>query len=84
MPVVRAKFRCDAKTERSYSKNADGTPIIQKDIELNPVMGGSEENKAFWKASPSGKITLGCANLPAADLFEIGKEYYIDFTPAEA
>lgn len=36
----------------------------------------------FWNASPSGSLELGCINLVAADRFELGKEYYLDFTPA--
>ena len=30
-----------------------------------------------------GKIELGTINKAAADAFELGKEYYIDFTRAE-
>ena len=78
MNTVRAKFRCDSITRREgYQK---GTEV--QDIKFHPVMGGSEENTAFFTASPSGEIILGCANAEAAKLFDIGKEYYIDFTLA--
>lgn len=53
---------------------------------MSPVYGGGDpthENAAFWHATPQGKIALGCANRAAADRFETGKQYYVDFTPAE-
>ncbi len=42
----------------------------------------NHENTKFWQASPSGQIQIGCANLAAAEAFELGREYYVDFTPA--
>jgi hypothetical protein len=51
-------------------------------IKLSPVMNGSDENKEFYKYSPSGSIELGTVNEGAATQFEISKEYYVYFTPA--
>jgi hypothetical protein len=54
-------------------------------IKMAPVYGNgdlSHENTKFWNASPSGSLMLGTVNLDAAKQFELGKEYYIDFTPA--
>jgi len=45
------------------------------------VTADSPENKTFWQWTPSGKILLGCTNPEAAEAFEFGREYYIDFTP---
>jgi len=42
-----------------------------------------EENKKFGTHTPSGNIYLGIVNREAADQFEVGKAYYVDFTPAE-
>lgn len=79
-------------------KNPDGSPKLNEDgrqihgpgevrtVVLSPVYANGDpnhENTKFWAASPSGRIELGCANLAAADAFELGKEYYIDFTLAE-
>ncbi len=72
MNAVRAKFKCSSKTIYEGEN---------KQVTLAPVTGGSEENKEFWKYSPSGEIKM-TINGPASDLFEPGKEYYIDFTPA--
>jgi hypothetical protein len=46
---------------------------------MQPVSGGSDENKEFFAASPSGSIELSTVK---ADHFEVGREYYVDFTPA--
>lgn len=82
MPTVRAKFKVDAKEEICNGKSADGTIAKQTNVKLSPVMSGSEENKTFWKWSPGGSIQLACVNQAAADQFELGREYYVDFTPA--
>lgn len=54
------------------------------ELELWPVYSSdpNHENKAFWDATPSGKITLGIKR-GIADHFKPGDEYYIDFTLAE-
>lgn len=65
---VRAKFKCES--------NEKG------DIRLSPVVGGSEENDQFYAATPGGSILLAVVNESAAQQFEVGKEYYVDFSPA--
>jgi hypothetical protein len=71
---VRAKFVCDEVTKTRYGSAR---------VSLYPVSNGSEENEQFWKYTPSGKIELSIENPSAAERFEPGKEYYVDFTPAE-
>jgi hypothetical protein len=51
-------------------------------ISLSPVYGGSKENEQFFSATPGGSINLCIVRPEAADQFEIGKEYYIDFNRA--
>jgi hypothetical protein len=51
-------------------------------LNFTPVCSGSEENKAFWRWTPSGSVQLGTVNQEAWKHFEIGKDYYLDFTPA--
>ncbi len=70
--TIRAKFNV---AEIAKYGNGGGTKVT-----LFPVMGQSEENKAFWQATPSGKIEMHISNPDA--VFEFG-EYYIDFTKAE-
>lgn len=80
MQQVRAKMKVTSVT---LSENwVQGEPPLVS-VVLNPVMGNSEENKKFWKASPSGKVELSILNSEASKQFIIGKEYYVDFTLAE-
>ena len=86
--MVRAKFSVNAITNRQGSKYNETTklydPCVVSTIELWPVCGGSEENKKFFASTPSGKIELGCCNQEAVKMFELSKEYFIDFkTPLE-
>lgn len=76
--TVRAKFKCTSIDRR---QGWGEFKEIQQ-ITLQPVTQNSEENKAFYAASPSGQIVLGCANAEAAKQFDLGKEFYVDFTPA--
>lgn len=69
--MVRAKFKVTAITHYiDYAK-----------VELNPVTSGSEENKQYFSYTPSGKIEMNIKSA-AIEQFEVGKEYYVDFTPA--
>jgi hypothetical protein len=89
---VRAKFKVDA-IKRAMSTvpkpGADGktewVPGEVHSIEMSPVYGKGDpahENTKFWQASPSGSLVLGTVNQSAAEQFELGAEYYIDFTKA--
>jgi hypothetical protein len=71
--MVRAKFTVDSITEF----------ITGKKISLLPVVCGSEENEAFFRYTPSGKIEMQTLNEEAAKQFEVGKNYYVDFTLVE-
>jgi hypothetical protein len=77
---VRAKFICNSITSQKHWDSSKGET---KTIKLTPVTSGSEENKAFYEATPSGSIQLLTLNEEAAKNFELGKSYYVDFTPAE-
>jgi hypothetical protein len=78
--TVRAKFMVRA-IERSMWGNRDQNLVT---VKLVPVTTGSEENKQFYDASPSGSMELGVLNASASAQFELGKEYYVDFTRADA
>lgn len=72
--MVRAKFKCE---EVKAQPDSLGTTIT-----LTPVTSGSEENEKFFKYTPWGKIEMGTINVEASQYFEVGTEYYIDFTKA--
>ncbi len=69
--MTRAKFYVYSKTEF-----ADVWQVV-----LQAVTKTSPENETFWKYTPSGKIEMSIRK-EAGDLFEVGKEYYIDISPA--
>lgn len=76
MSKVRAKFVCVGIQD--YPENE------QKNVVFSPVTTGSEENKSFSKYTPGGSVNLVISyETQAADFFEDGKEYYLDFTKAE-
>lgn len=74
MEKVRAKFNVAEITKWG---NGGGGKVT-----LMPVIGGSDENKSFWKATPSGKIEMYIDNPEAMAAFDFG-EYYVDFTKAD-
>ena len=71
--MVRCKFRCTQKSEVE-------TGYV---ITLVPVNRGTEENEKFFRYTPFGKMEFGTVNSDAAKQFEVGKEYFIDFTKCE-
>lgn len=68
--TVRAKFKCVVPPQQ------EGLVVLEV------VTYGSEENKEFFRYTPFGRIELGTVNPEAFNQFEIGREYYVDFTPA--
>lgn len=72
----------DYEKENGYPKT---TMCELRTVVLNPVYAGNDpkhENSRFWDYSPTGEIRLGTVNPDAWEQFEIGKEYYVDFTAA--
>ncbi len=82
---VRAKFKVDSKVEHFYSGqvmvSVNMTPVGPKWIDGVTIP--DHENSKFWSASPSGEFKLGTVNKDAAAELELGKEYYLDISPAE-
>lgn len=90
---VRAKFKVQklsivaqnlpaGKDENGVWQYAEGRLYT---IHASPVYGNGDpnhENTKFWTATPSGSLELGMINEETAKLFEIGKEYYVDFSDA--
>lgn len=73
--MVRAKF----EVVRNEPASADG----KYDIMLSAVTGGSRENEEYWEWTPSGSFEMQTINKVVADQLEVGKEYYIDISPAD-
>lgn len=75
--MVRAKFV--VLSIKRYDRNSG----MNAEVEMRPVYSSDpkHENKAFWDATPSGQLTMAIKS-DAADYFEPGAEYYLDFTKA--
>lgn len=78
-PCVRAKFKVESITPLV---GGDERPTPEATIRLRPVVSGSKENEAFYRWTPGGEIVLSTVNGNAVKHFEVGKEYYVDFTLA--
>lgn len=66
---------------KMYCSNVE--PIgNQESVNLEAVVSGSDENKSFSDATPSASLRMTISNPSAQGAFEVGKEYYLDFTPA--
>lgn len=70
---IRAKMVCEGVSKTGDSEN----------VALRAVTSGSEENKTFAKYTPSAYVQLTIDNPSAQGAFEQGKEYFVDFSPAE-
>lgn len=77
---VRAKFVVQS------IEDTGNNPENGKTIRLHPVTNSNQsaENAEFFKYTPSGEIFMLMVNPVAAEQFEVGKAYYVDFTPAPA
>ena len=68
--TTRAKFAVIEKTEL----------VGGYKVKLNPIYSGSDEDKTFWKYTPSGEIIMGLVMPETAAQFKVGSFYYVDFT----
>lgn len=81
MPELRAKFIVQ---DVNRSIDNEGKPS-QEHVRLRPVYSSDPESEnAQWsKWTPSGSIELHINNTAAFGRLPLGKEFYVDFTPAE-
>lgn len=78
MSTTRAKFRCASVEFWGDPAN----PETQRNFTFQAVYDHTTaENERFTRATPWGELKMRVDN-PAVQ-FEVGKYYYLDFTPAE-
>ena len=95
--MVRAKMVCIEKSvalQSAYEINnlANAQGISPADylekaglvrVTLKPVFNGSEENLKFANVTlPDGECRMLLVNKAAAEAFEVGQAYYLDFSLA--
>ena len=71
---MRCKMSCGSKVALG-----DGGYVLG----FYAVYAGSAENDKYFKATPSAQFYVQTVNEAAASRFEVGKNYYVDFSPAE-
>ena len=77
--MTRAKFTCQSVKKMLNYRGRSGDFMYE--AEFSAITdGSSEENKEFWDATPCGTIKISTIK---KDHFEVGKDYYVDFTLAE-
>lgn len=72
------KTRCKFKCMNVTPMGTESEPGYQ--VRFEAVINGSPENEAFFRWTPSGTLTIGLAK---ENLFETGKEYYLDIVPCD-
>ncbi len=57
-----------------------------RSVKFVPVSGGSEENRKFYAATPSGSVEFTVSQAATEslglDVAKLGSEFYFDITPA--
>lgn len=76
---VRAKFFVKSINHM----HTGGTEQIAE-IAMSPVFSDSDENRSWSKYTPSGELKMMITNPDAVSQFELGRSYFLDFTPADA
>jgi hypothetical protein len=75
---VRTKFRCIG-INHVHTGNPDYSAST---VTFCPVWEQDGVNRKWSQATPNGKIEMTITNPTAVDQFELGKDYFVDFTPA--
>lgn len=83
MSGMRCKFVVAEKLERHDHRAEKGNSF---DLTLRAITGynsgESDENKSYWKWTPSGELKLNTINFDAAKEFNVGDYVYLDISKA--
>jgi len=77
MSKVRAKFFVK---QINYYHNGVTESDQHGEVVLGPVYGEGNEDWSKW--TPSGEIKMTITNPAALEAFDLGVQYFVDFTPA--
>lgn len=78
--TVRAKFWV-----KSIQHHHVSSPLETcAEVALAPVYGNADTPNGQWsKYTPQGEIKMTITNPDAVAAFDLGKAYYVDFSPAD-
>lgn len=86
--MVRAKMTVTEITRHlGAAPNVDGrwsTGQEMHRVKLSAVTTGSPEDNTFAAATPYAALDISITNPKTVGFFELGKAYYLDFSPADA
>jgi hypothetical protein len=77
--TVRARLKLSEIRETKWQKDYPGSKTVRFTAQYDSSI---EEQRRFQKATPSGFIELQIDNEAALAQFELGADYYVDFSPA--
>lgn len=77
--AVRAKLKLTAITESKWHKDMPGSKVLKFSAQYDTSI---PEDQRFQKATPNGTCEMQIDNPDALAQFELGQDYYVDFTPA--
>lgn len=78
--MVRAKFRCQSVQHILTNSPGEAAAVLV----FAPVFdNGDGTNKQWSKYTPNGKLEMTVTNPDAIAKFELGKSYFLDFSPAD-
>lgn len=75
--TTRCKFHCQS-VRKFVGWGHD--KVLVHEAEFTAVTSGSEENKQFFAATPTGSLKIGTYK---EDVFQPGKDYYLDIFEAD-
>jgi hypothetical protein len=73
---VRAKMRLTSIQQHEWNQGQTKTLRFQCEYDTT-----TPEDQRFQKATPSGEIQMMVDNPEALKQFELGRHYYVDFSP---
>lgn len=75
---VKAKFNCNSLEQfaNTYAKKVRLSAVTAYN---GPSCDATDEDKAFWEATPQGTIEIYINNPSAIQFFTPGKTYYVTF-----
>jgi hypothetical protein len=80
MTVMRAKMQID-KIDDQYE--GQETLYFRAVCATNYPEDGSDENNTFARFTPNAHLSMTVCNPALLGMFEVGEQYYLDFTKAE-
>ncbi len=77
--MMRAKMRVTDVQKYDTNQNVKMVAVGKSD---GYPEGGADENNSYARWTPSADLSISIANPALFDKFEVGRQFYLDFTEA--